>query len=391
MKIVNLILLSILTLFSFSCSRKFENKIELGEPSHDLFLESEGLIKFEAINGLNSYLSSIQFFEDSTSLVGMLNPLNNTFFWFDLESGKWLGNQVFEEEGPNGVGFLGGVTSSFILNQDSILIYNIQVGRLFLLNKNSEILDRYIVTDYSDPSNFPAPFPSLLRPIQYYKGKVILPSGLNNRISNFENFPSSLTLDLKTKKVKFPSIFSDLYSQAYWGEMFKYDPSVISFQDKLIISYPIDFSLHVLDWESDSVYKVMAPSNYFDNIVPFKYDVDYYSTINPNQKNIEQENHSLSTSDFAGLLADPNGEFLYRIAYIRPNLEQVRLGNKLADFSTIIIDSELKIVGERKFDGKIYDNSLIFTSPKGIHIFRKDLYEMDEQYLSFETFQPKKI
>lgn len=372
----------------FGCGKDFKNKIENPKVEHNVSLISKGLSKFEAVDGLGSSVNSVQFFQDSIELVSVFNSLSNSFHWFDLESGRSIGRQTLEEEGPNGVGFLGGASSAFVLGRDSIFIYNIQLGRLFLLDGESNVLERYTVTDYSDPLNLPAPFPSTLRPMQYLGGKLYLPSGLNNRRSEYRSFPSSLAIDLTTKKVNFPTVYPEIYSKAYWGEMFKYDPAVVPFRGKIVLSYPIDFSLHILTMKSDSIYQVPAYSVYFDQISPFKHDIDYFLSVNQREKNIEQENYSFSTPDFAGLLADPLGKYLYRIAYLRPSLEEVQLGNTMADFSVIVLDQELKVVGEQKFDGKVYDNSLIFTSPKGIHIFRKDLYAEDEQYLPFEVFQP---
>lgn len=381
----------IVGILCLGCKKEFKNKIGEYDFPHSISLESTEIIKFEAVNGLNNYVSSIQYFQDTTEMVSILNPLTNTFYWFELKTGYFIGSQVFEEDGPNGVGFLGGVSTSYVLNLDSIFLYNIQIGRMFLLDRKSNILERYIVTDYSDPDNLPSPFPSILRPITYNSRKLFLPSGLNNRQSEYRSFPSSLSIDLTTKKVSFPTVFPEIYSEVYWGEMFKYDPAVVPFHDQLILSYPIDFSIHVLDFKTQTLSRFPSPSQYFSEISPFKFNTDYYLSVNQKEKNIEQENHSLSTSDFAGLLADPNGNYLYRIAYLRPDLEDVRQGNKMANFSIIVIDHEFKVVSEKFFDGKIYDNSLIFTSPKGIHLFRKDIYANDEQYLPFEIFYPQPI
>jgi len=48
-------------------------------------------------------------------------------------------------------------------------------------------------------------------------------------------------------------------------------------------------------------------------------------------------------------------------------------------------------LGEKLFSGKIYDPFKVFYSSQGIHIFRKDLYQENEDEIVFEVFVPVSV
>lgn len=100
------------------------------------------------------------------------------------------------------------------------------------------------------------------------------------------------------------------------------------------------------------------------------------------------ENEAMSHSDFAGILYDEFNKVYYRIVYLRPNLEEVKAGNKAPNFSIITLDENLQKIGEDFFDQKTYDNSMIFVSSKGLNIARKDLFYENEELIQFEIFKP---
>ena len=236
----------------------------------------------------------------------------------------------------------------------------------------------------------PAPFPNSIRPIQYVNQTVYLSSGLTNRLSDFSGFPSVVKIDLLSEKVNFLGEFSKLYSKAYWGNTFKYDPAIAILNGKIYINFPIDFGIHFGDLNGSKFEIQKIGSEYFKEIPFFKKNSDYFLSINSNERNLEEDFFSLSNSDFAGLLVDEKREMLYRIAYLRPSLDKVQSGDRIPDFSVIVLDKNLNKLAEKRFDGKIFDCEMIFVSAEGLNIFRKDLYLQDENFMSFEVWSVEK-
>lgn len=380
--IINIVFFPII----FSCTTDYKNKIETISNTDKINFESIGIKKFSTSDlRMGSFVNSIDYKDGELSF---LNSMYNTLYIFDYQNEKLIETIKFEEEGPDGISFLGEVSSHTKINADSILIYNINLGYLFLVNRSSELLKKIPLTDYKSPENFPAPFPNTIRPIQHVNGKVYLASGINKRENNYLNFPSSIEVDINSNKVSFKTILLPIYNDAYWGSTFKYDLALGVLNNKLILNYPVDFNLHVYNLKDlKTPTSVTVGSKFFNEIPPFKKDLNYYKTKTPGVKDIEESNYSLSTSDFAGLLIDSFKDNVIRIAYIRPALFQVQEGNTIPDFSIIVSDSELNRLGELKLDGKIYDCTNIFITEEGLNVFRKDLYKEYEGYFSYEVFK----
>lgn len=386
--------MKILYLFLFiglvSCKTDFENSFKDTYKSKDFVFINSKLKRFPTGNYFTGTIYSFQFFEDSGKYLSFLVPGQNKVVAYNYDDEKLAYVQEFLIDGPNGVGELGFLSAHRNISKDSLLLYNFQIGVLFHLNDSSKLLKRIKVTDYKNSEVMPAPFPNSIRPIQYVNQTVYLSSGLTNRLSDFSGFPSVVKIDLLSNEVKFIGEFSDLYNKAYWGNTFKYDPAIGILDGKIYLNFPIDFGIHFSDLK-DLKFKIQKiGSEYFEEIPYFKDNPEYFLSIDPNERNIEEDFFSLSTSDFAGLLVDEKKEMIYRIAYIRPSLEKVQNGDRIPDFSVIVLDENLKKLAEKRFDGKIYDCEMIFVSDEGLNIFRKDLYLQDENFMSFEVWSLEK-
>ena len=368
------------------CDSNFNNYFnDHSNPKDYLFVASK-IKQFPTENFFSGKIYSLQFFKDSEKYLSFLVPNENKLIVYNYDDETLFHIQEFQIEGPYGVGELGFLSSHYNISKDSLLIYNFQNGVLFLLNDSSSLLNSFRVSNYKDPEVMPAPFPNSIRPIQYINQTVYLSSGLTNRLADFSGFPSVVKIDLLSKKVNFFGEFSNLYSKAYWGNTFKYDPAIAILDERIYINFPIDFGIHFSDLKGLKFEIKKIGSDYFKEIPYFKENSNYFLSINPNERNLEEDYFSLSNSDFAGLLVDEQREMLYRIAYLRPSLEEVQRGDRIPDFSVIVLDKNLNKLTEKRFDGKIFDCEMIFVSDEGLNIFRKDLYLKDENFMSFEVW-----
>ncbi|WP_240510879.1 DUF4221 family protein [Algoriphagus antarcticus] len=302
--------------------------------------------------------------------LSFLDTELETLVIFEYQDSKKSRKIQFQYEGPNGVG---NSTSSahYLHSFDSIYIFHHWTGVLLHMTDSGKIINRYKLTDYDDPANLPMPFPTTTTPILFSQGKLFIPCTITKYQNDYHSYPSSLSLDLNTRKIKYLSTFPEIYSNAYWGSKFKYEPSIAynSITDELVVSYPVDHFLQNINLKTRKVSQHYVGSEYFDAIPPFKYDVSHYLTRTKGTGDQEEDDHGMSNSDYRGIYYDNSRNLYYRIALIRSPLEKLSI-TKVPDFSIIILNANFEKWGEHYFSSQVYDPSKVFLSSKGINIFR---------------------
>lgn len=356
-------------------------------------LDSIGLTSLPTGNTIGFFTNSISYYKDTKSLEGIIsiyNPNTNSIVQFREDNPNFFSQINLEIDGPNGIGNPGLSGSHLYHSNDSIFIYNNSSGILHLINNNGDLINKFLVTDYDNSNNFPAPFPSVLRPIQIFKNSIIMTCGINNYPKKYSNYPSLVSINLSTKKINYLSTFPKIYDKAFWGAAFKYDPGIAinKKKNKIVFSYPINQNLIESDMDFEKYKEIYGGSYYFEEPKPYNLDPSSYKEIGRGIDYKVLEAESLARSDFAGILFDQFNNFYYRIAYIRPTIEEVKSGKTAANFSIIIFDQNLKKIGEDYFSSKKYDNTMIFVTSKGLNIARKDLYNENEDLLQFEILTP---
>lgn len=296
-----------------------------------------------------------------------------------------------EYEGPHGVGNLS-TSAHYLHSFDSIYVLIHFRGELVHLSDSGQVRRRYMLADYKNESNSPMPMPSTSAPILYADGKLLIASTISFYEGDYHGFPSSMSLNLASKEVKYHSKFPELYSKAYWGSKFKYEPGIAynPSSDELVMSYPVDPFLQKINLSDGSERQFFVGSEFFESIPPYISDPNDYAKRVVGSVDQEEDNHALSTSDFRGIYFDRIRKLYFRVALIRPDFEKLSV-SKVPDFSIIILNEQLEKIGERFFSSSIYDPAHIFLSSEGINLFRKDLYGKNENKITFEVFEPKNI
>ncbi len=307
---------------------------------------------------------------------------------FEYKDTKKLRTVQFEYEGPNGVGNLS-TSVHYLHGFDSIYLFHHWTGALLHLTDSGKIIKRYPLVDYGDPANLPMPFPSANAPILYAQGKLFIPTTITRYQSDYRDYPSSLSVDLATKKITYLSVFPELYTNAYWGTKFKYEPSIAynHTTDELVVSYPVDPFLQKVNLRSKLVSQHFVGSEFFEAIFPFRYDPSHYLKRVKGTRDQEEDDHGMTTSDYRGIYYDKNHNLYYRVALIRPPLEKLFVSEG-PDFFIIILDEHYEKLGERFFSSQVYDPSKILLSSTGINLFRKDVYGADENKIVIEIYEP---
>lgn len=382
-------------LFLLSCTKQKEFSAYYQTENASVF---EKKLDLRSIDTLRFPLDEKSSFESNSisyrkindkEYLSILNPFDQSIRLYDYSKQEQLSTTKMDEEGPDGVGTLGPASAHLFHTIDSIFLYNINLGKLFLVNQESEVINQYLVSDYGNSANFPAPFPSTLRPMYFFNNNIYMACGINRRLENYDDHPSSLKIDLSSRELNYLTTFPEIYSYAFWGSTYKYDPSLTinSRTSELTVNYPIDPFLQHLDLNSGVKTLTYVGSSYFQEINAYQPDPKFFLNRNPNERDYAEDQQGLSTSDFESVLYDEFKDLYYRIAYIRPTLERVQANDAIPDFSIIILNNQFEKVGEMLFEHELYDCTKIFISQGGINIARSDLYDVNENYLQFELFE----
>lgn len=388
-------LVILLVLFTLSCTKKNEFSAyyqteNASEFEKKLDLRSIDTLRFPLDEKSSFESNSISYQKNKDQeYLSILNPFDQSIRLYDYSKQEQISTTKMDEEGPNGVGTLGPASAHLFHSTDSIFLYNINLGKLFLVNQESKVINQYLISDYENSANFPAPFPSTLRPMYFFQDNIFMACGINRQLENYEDHPSSLKIDLSSRKLNYLTTYPKIYSSAYWGATYKYDPSLTinSKTSELTVNYPIDPFLHSMNLHTGTQTSKFVGSSYFEEINPYQPDPKFFLSRNPNERDFAQLNQGLSTSDFESIIYDEVRDLYYRISYIRPSMEQVQANDAIPDFSIIVLNNNFEKVGEKLFERELYDCTKIFISQGGINIARSDLYDIDENYLQFELFE----
>jgi hypothetical protein len=367
---------------SFELSMSNENWKEFNE--NVILLEDKVIqLPLDDKTGFWHYSMAVDQASDGDKL-SFLNPLNNSLYVYDLDNSVLKSKTPFDKEGPNGTGSLNLAYHKFI-SPDSILVFNMWQGVLYLNNIEGEVSWKLPLIDRKIEGIIPNPEPSLSAPMILMNNKLYITCSIDRYEENYAGRKSVMTFDMSTKVIDYIIDYPAIYSQAYWGSVFKYVPSIDLGLDRnsLVVNFPVDPWIQKIDDEGEVLSIHYEVSSHIDKIDPLDPDVKTAVRVNHNVANQEKKEYSLTNSDFNKIISDPYNNLYYRVAYIRPTLEKLCSGTPTPDFSISILNKEFEKVGEKFFDGSVYRASMVFSGKGGLYIGRSDLYSKDEDTMSF--------
>jgi len=179
------------------------------------------------------------------------------------------------------------------------------------------------------------------------------------------------------------------YTNAYWGAMYKYVPSMAynSKTSKTVISYPISSFVYIMDMKNGVKDSVYVSSKYLKQAIPpYSFDVKLKESKNRDWEKINE--FSGTNSNYYCIIYDNFRDVYYIVVAIRPTLEERnRTGEYGPNFSIIICDNKFNKIGETEiFDTDIYGMSNIMLVKDGLAISRPDLYRSNENNLCYSIF-----
>ncbi|GMQ26295.1 hypothetical protein Aoki45_29770 [Algoriphagus sp. oki45] len=289
---------------------------------------------------------------------------SNTLQVYDLSSGNKIKSLSFEAEGPSGVG---DVFAFHVHSLDSIFLFSPPFGQRFhLANLEGQILKKF---EYEIPEGGGSAF--------VHNAFMISPPVLEgSKLAVNHRFPQNMReltgeklagqsfgyqIDLSTGETEY---FAHLYPNDYLTSGLKsVDFSRAQGKNQIVYSLVGDHRVFVASSFEEEWKSVIAKSQFLDEALPsFNADAVYE----------EFQSYAFSSSRYGSILFDPYREVYYRIAF--PTLSEASiadirsLGNALGPFVVMVLDSDLKVITEKKFESGKYHPDNVFVGKKGLYL-----------------------
>ena len=347
------------------------------------------------------YLSKsiFQFEEDDKEylLFGNLEKRQHELLIYDIEKQNLHKRIPLEKEGPNGVPGIWGCIPFF--DSKTFLVSQHNSGRMSIIDGEGIVVQKYSMRQFSDKtkrrglwvdSRFGVSFfytPSFIKDsIVYFSNGIFIQYKINQRLDRevWKTIPMFNSLNLKnghihTLPIKYPDIFEDdVKVPAGGGYEFTYDYNYK--QERLVCSLTGYDSIMVTD-DLKQVRWYNGKSRYLKSMRPKVYEADGFDWLREATKNPAYHN----------IMYDKYRDVYYRIVELPYELKQNESPfdtPKGREFSIIIFDKDLNIIGETKFPGNKYLYKMSFVGRDGLYISENNLAnpEFDEDKLVFACF-----
>ena len=348
------------------------------------------------------YLSKsiFQFEEDDKEylLFGNLEKRQHELLIYDIEKQNLHKRIPLEKEGPNGVPGIWGCIPFF--DSKTFLVSQHNSGRMSIIDGEGIVVQKYSMRQSLDKtkrrglwvdSRFGVSFfytPSFIKDsIVYFSNGIFIQYKINQRLDRevWKTIPMFNSLNLKnghihTLPIKYPDIFEDdVKVPAGGGYEFTYDYNYK--QERLVCSLTGYDSIMVTD-DLKQVRWYNGKSRYLKSMRPKVYEADGFDWLREATENPAYHN----------IMYDKYRDVYYRIVELPYELKQNESPfdtPKGREFSIIIFDKDLNIIGETKFPGNKYLYKMSFVGRDGLYISENNLAnpEFDEDKLVFACFK----
>ena len=348
------------------------------------------------------YLSKSMFqFEENDKeylLFGNLEKRQHELLIYDIEGQKLHKRIPLKKEGPNGVPGIWGCIPFF--GSKNFLVSQHDAGRTSIIDDEGNIVRTYNMRQASNSvknrglwvdSRFGISFfntPSFTKDsVVYFSNGIFIQYKINQHLNrdNWKIIPMFNSLNLKnghihTLSIKYPDIFEDdVKVPAGGGYEFSYDYNYK--QERLVCSLTGYDSIMVTD-DLKQVYWRNGKSRYLKTMRPRVYDANGLNWLR----------EATESPSYHNIMYDKYRDVYYRIAEFpyESKQDESLFGTPTArEFSIIIFDKDLNIIGETKFPGNKYFYKMSFVGRDGLYISENNEAnpEFDEDKLVFACFK----
>lgn len=225
------------------------------------------------------------------------------------------------------------------------------------------------------------------KPMQEIGNKLYIPLSINWEYGKEVKFQKSnlgATFDLNNHKIQpLPLTFFDVLGRED-DAIFVMYRSICTNGKQFVYSFFDTDDIYVTDLDYTTLKRVKAKSKYLSPLEFKSQKVDYASANNCTE---------MEEPRYGNILYDPYRKVYYRIAYPKAEIEKgincfelSSFGGK--NFSVIILNEDLEIIGETLMPDYTYNPTLCFVRPDGLYISESHIFnpDFDENELSFRLF-----
>ncbi|NJK82437.1 MAG: DUF4221 family protein [Saprospiraceae bacterium] len=354
----------------FACQSEQETR--KGE-TKDVRLISKGKIHIPLDSITAVPYVNTQLFQENKLIV--LNSKINALQFYEFKDGGKMTKRIkFEKEGDKGVG---SITKFLVHSTDSIFLLNAYQYRLYLVNGQGDILEKYSLLNkkIGDDTAMPDPFPfSRIILLEDYLYICSIPDDNPSTDAFYLSKNSVTRLDLKRKKYDYIYGFPEIYKKnRYPNSLSQICMDFIPTINKFIYSFAASENVQVTDINHRQTKEYYAGSILFDKIKPL---------TKPITDEVENNLEGNKRAKFVKLLYDPYRNFIIRTTCTSAINEDNRQQTQKA--SLIFLDYQFKKMGEVITKEDVFLLNIHITK-EGIYIFKKPDNENEMVYELFEV------
>jgi hypothetical protein len=327
------------------------------------------------------------------------NENNNSIYFYDYPTTKFLYRIQLEAEGPNGV-YPYYRSGYHVVSFDSIYFYSSKTHQIYLLNHKGEkyqTLDYY--SNYADKLKDvnilsfrkakipPATSIATEQPLYKIGNKIYMCGNIHEDFGKTDSINQLIiiTIDAKNNDVEFNVGYPPSYRKGNWGEDF-YRYIFWCYNDTngtFLISFPNDHYIYSYRTDFSNAKKIYAGSSYAGDIKSLAYP----SGI-PVPDNMQYA-HYFEQYYYRSIIYDKYRNIYYRIVeHPWENYNNnIDIRSWLKPISIILLDSEFNVLGEKLLSMEYHLSYMsFFITEEGLYL-NKDTGNEDE--LVYSLFKIK--
>lgn len=315
--------------------------------------------------------------------LAILNPYDNSIYYYDYDSTNILSIQKMEKEGNNGVGQVQGF---YYVNKDSIFTYSDLLYTASLINSKSQMLWHkllYKPMTREGQLMSPAPWIATVSPIKYVNNKLIMNGFLAGEppTETLTNRPVTLVYDFMQDTISYRNNYPVQYMKSNWGGGFYYRWTYWEVcGGKTLVSFPADHYLRLCSIDGNLTDSCYAGSKEVEEIFP-------YSSTKPKKDEFIDENlyseWYAKNASYGFILYDKYRRLFYRMVYLpKSGTPPYR------PLAIIVLDENLNYIGEDRLSQDVanaWTGNAIVTKDGLSIMLRTD----DEDKLVFNQYEVK--
>ena len=374
-----------LVVLTLSCTRKVST-------SRYSLEKTNKVLAFPVIDEVKMPQFSVFLFnENGEDYLSYQNLPKNEILIYSIDSQCLIKRLCINTEGDNSV--VGGFGGYYIADMQHIFIPSMYVNTIFVVDTVGKVR-RKITYEKTRDNQELKPFMLSDRSQMVFIGNnLYIPQTINLRLGDkaIAERPIKVVIDTAENIIKaLPMRFPPLISCKDFGTVgaFGAEYSCCYDGNKFIYSFNADEDLYLTSIEHRSVEKKKAKSKYIENVTVFRSNEENF------QKMVKAQCEHAS---YGKILYDKYRNVYYRFVYppceiddyTGDYVELLRSGRK--NFSIMILDENLNILGETFFPAYIYNSNLSFILEDGLYISLNHIKnpEYSDDILRFQKLELK--